>query len=78
MMFGDMLGLRVISSQYAPVPQLLRYPKKGPYYQRRLKKIRRDPKNWSKPTFIISGNTVIGHPNLIPCLWDSISPKAGE
>ncbi len=65
-------GIRIIFSQHAPVPKLLHYLCKGPYYQRRLKRIKRDPNNWSKPEFLIVGDMVLIHPSLSQVFEDVI------
>ncbi len=61
-------SLRIIESAYAPLPRQLLFPKKGPYYQRRLKRSRLDRRNYSGIEFIVIGNDIICHPSLIPLL----------
>lgn len=57
-------SISVITSEYAPVPILIRYPRKGPYYQRRLKKLKRDPNNWTKPEVLLIDGAIVVHPSL--------------
>ncbi len=60
-----MAGFQVFEDPYAPVPTLKRYPRKGPYFHRRLKRAKRDPDNWTEPQFfILKPNTIVCHPSL--------------
>lgn len=70
-------AMRIIVSQYAPAPRLLRYPAKGPYYQRRLRRMKRDPRSWTKPEFMIAGHTIIVHPSLERLLREQLAFGSG-
>lgn len=61
-------GLRIIESAHAPQQRQIRFPKKGPYYQRRLKRSRLDRRNYSQPEFLRVGDSIVCHPSLIPLL----------
>ena len=60
----------VVVSQFAPSPHQIRYPKKGPYWQRRNRKMRADPKNWSEPQAYIMGRYIICHPTVVALLGE--------
>ncbi len=55
----------IVESVYAPKPTLKRYPRKGPYFQKRLKRIQANPKNWTEPEFFIGDGFVIAHPSVV-------------
>lgn len=57
-------GLRLILDPYCPVPEQIRFPRKGPYWKRRQKKMAAEARNWSKPEFYFTGDAVICHPSL--------------
>lgn len=68
-----MIGwLQIIESPYLPARIQLRFPKKGPYWKRRNRRMQADPKNWSEPRFYQQGNRIYCHPSLIPLLRRAI------
>ena len=61
-------ALRVVEDPYLPAPHLLKYPRKGPYYQRRLKKLKADPRNWSPETAYRMGDSLLCRPGVAEVL----------
>lgn len=64
-------AIRVITDPYLPTRTRVRFPKKGPYYRRRLKRTAADPKNYAwpeRPFVIVDGNALMCHPDYLPVL----------
>lgn len=72
-----MSGFQIFEDVHAPVPTLRRLPVKGPYFQRRLKRMKRDPKNWTAPQYFLTGNTIIAHPSVIALLIQKLRYPSG-
>jgi hypothetical protein len=65
---ADVINIEIVLSPYAPSPIQLRFPRKGPYWQRRQKRMRADARNWSKPDFWMVRNKIICHPSVWPTI----------
>lgn len=63
-MISPVSALYVVESEHAPQPELIRKPEKGPYFRKRLRRLRANPKNWTKPECIIAGSMIIAHPKV--------------
>ena len=48
-MSGFTPAFHVIADPYMPTRMRVRYPKKGPYYRRRVKRTANDPRSWQWP-----------------------------
>lgn len=68
-------SINVVVNQYLEGPKQVRFPRKGPYYQRREKRMRRDPKNWAPGDMFMMGNTLFVHPADWPRVKQSLVLK---
>jgi hypothetical protein len=67
-------GMRICTSESFPVPRQIRFPKKGPYWRRRNRKMQRDRRNWSEPEyFVIKGREIWCHPSVFHLIQQMLS-----
>lgn len=61
-------GMPLIEDPYCPRPEQVKWPKKGPYWKRRAKKMAKDPRNWSKPEIFVIDGKIVCHPEVAETL----------
>jgi hypothetical protein len=62
---GSLAAIRIIENVHMPRPMRTKFPKKGPYYKRRLRRSELDIRNFTvpeKPFLWINPGTVVCHP----------------
>jgi hypothetical protein len=55
-------GVQILVDPYLPGPQQIKHAARGPYFNRREKRLARDPKNYTAPSIIKRNGTYFCHP----------------
>lgn len=69
------LQMHVLADPFMPARVRVKWPKKGPYYQRRVKRTAGDPGNYrwpEKPFAIFGGDVILCHPDYLPILKETL------
>ena len=77
-MMGTLGQMHIVVDPYMPTRRRVRFPRKGPYYQRRMKRSAKDPINWQwpeKPFVVFGGDIILCHPDYMPLLKQAISSQ---
>jgi hypothetical protein len=57
-------GIEVIVDPYLEGPKQIRFPKRGPYFRRRMRRYAANPNNWEMPQALVIEGRIYCHPVL--------------